>query len=97
MGGEKDESKKKEEKEGKMEVKGEKKETRISNIISQIKSKFKKEDGERPPEMEKLGSEDKHSSVFEVLKPGHEYKGEIEISFNKITFGKITIQIVKAE
>lgn len=37
------------------------------------------------------------SNKFEVLKPQNQYKGEINISTNKITFGKINIDIVPAE
>jgi hypothetical protein len=32
-----------------------------------------------------------------VLKYDHQYKGEINITYNKITFGKLTIDIVKAD
>ena len=39
---------------------------------------------------------DKHSSNYEVLKPNQKFKGEISITHNKITFGKITIDIVPA-
>lgn len=39
----------------------------------------------------------KPSNNFEILQPNHKYKGELKISFNKITFGKITVEIVPAE
>ena len=42
-----------------------------------------------------MKEEDKNT--FEVLKLEHKYKGELSITFNKITFGKITIDLVPAE
>lgn len=42
-----------------------------------------------------MKEEDKNT--FEVLKLEHKYKGEFSITFNKITFGKITIDLVPAE
>lgn len=67
------------------------------SLIETIRNKIK---GEEKIEKQKDYKNDlshKKSNQFEVLKPHNEYKGEINITYNKITFGKITVDIVPAE